>query len=344
MLFGYVVTGYQVKNKIDTKPLPSLIFAVLLKPMKAIGIQKYGGIEELRLLDLSEPVPGENEVLIGVRAASVNPVDWKIRQGRLKFLSGRRFPLIMGTEVAGVVEKTGTGVEEFQPGDRVFAGLSHRGGGYAEKVVARVDRMVKLPDELSFEEAATLAVAGVTAYQSFTLHYPVQQGDHVLVNNGSGGVGTYAVQIARILGAHVTAVCSGKNAKLVRSLGAHEVIDYTTEDFRTRKEAYHVILDAAANAFYPDSKRALKKGGMLIKLNFVLSSLFYTGWTRLFTSRRLKVILVKNRKEDIQWLMDRIVEGAIRVVIDRTFPLEAAREAHEYSESGRARGKIVLLP
>lgn len=312
--------------------------------MKAIGIYRYGGSEQLRVIDLPDPIPGEGKVLISVRAASVNPVDWKIREGRLKILSGRRFPLIMGTEVSGVIEKPGPGVEDLQPGDRVFAGLSHRGGGYAEKVVAAADKTIRIPDELTFEEACTLAVAGVTAYQAFTLHYPVHPGDRVLVNNGSGGVGTYAIQIAKILGAHVTAVCSGRNADLVMGLGADRVIDYTKEDFRENREAYDVILDAAANAFYRDSKRALRKGGMLIKLNFIPSSIFYTIWTKYFTSRRLKVILVKNRSADLQWLIDRIVEDAIRVVIDRTYPLEEAKQAHEYSESGRAKGKIVLLP
>ncbi len=311
--------------------------------MKAIGINRYGGSDELRVLSMEVPEPGRGELLIKVIAASVNPVDWKVREGRLKYITGRKFPIIMGTELSGIVEKTGPGVKGFKPGDRVFAGLSHRGGAYAEKVIAKEEKTILIPDGLDFQVAATLAVAGATPLQAFTLHYRVKKGDHVLVNNGAGGVGSYAIQIAKILGARVTAVCSERNIDYVKELGADEVIDYNREDFRSHHNTYDVVLDAAANAFFRDTRTCLRKGGMLVKLNISVGSILTGLMTRLFFSRKMKLILLKNRKEDLRWLIDHILSGKIRVHIDRTFPLERAKEAQDYSQRGRVRGKILIV-
>ncbi len=310
--------------------------------MKAVYFNEYGDREQMIFGDLPVPEPGPGEVLIRVAAASVNPVDWKVREGRLKMFSGRKFPLIPGSELSGTVVSAGSKVKDFKQGDRVFAGLSHKGGAYAEYVAANPSKIITIPDELPFIEGSTLAVAGMTAMQAFTMHYRVKPGDEVLVNGASGGVGTYAVQIAKILGARVTAVCSEKNTALVQDLGADEVIDYNREDFRKRKESFDVILDAAANAFFPESRHCLKKGGMLIKLNLSVNLIIKAIFLRLFSSHQLKVILVKNRKKDLRWLITHIVSGQIRVVVDRVYPLSDAREAHAYSESGRARGKLVL--
>ena len=292
--------------------------------------------------DLEDPSPGQGEILIMNAAASVNPVDWKIREGRLKLFSGRKFPMILGTEVSGTVKEVGPGVQGISPGERVYAGLSHHGGAYAELVVAQQKKVTRIPDKLPFTEASTLAIAGLTAMQAFTLHYRVKPGDEVLVNGGSGGVGTYAIQIAKILGAHVTTVCSERNAELVKGIGADEVINYNKEDFRKRKSAFDVILDAAANTYYPEVRKCLKPGGMLIKLNLSVQHFLKGKFFALLSGRRYKMILVKNRPEDLQWLIDRIVAGEIRVVIDRIYPLSEAKQAHEYSQSGRARGKLIL--
>ncbi len=310
--------------------------------MKAIIFKQYGGPEVLEYAEIPEPVPGEGEMLIKVEAASVNPVDWKVREGRLKFMTGKKFPLFAGSELSGVIKAMGPRVFDFAPGDRVFAGLTRKGGAYAEYAVAKSMKTIKIPDSMSFEDASTLAVAGVTPMQAFTRHFKVSPGDHVLVNGASGGVGTYAVQIAKVLGAHVTAVCSDRNKDLVLSLGADEVIDYNKVDFRNRHQSFDVILDAAANAFFDDSKRSLKKGGMLIKLNISIKTILLGFWTKLFSSRKVKLILLKNDLRDFEWLINHIAEGDIKVVIDKTFPLEKAREAQEYSQTGRAKGKIVI--
>jgi NADPH:quinone reductase-like Zn-dependent oxidoreductase len=310
--------------------------------MKAVFINEYGGSDKLKFDDLKDPSPEKGEVLIRVAATSVNPVDWKVREGRLKFLSGKKFPLIMGTEVAGEIISLGEGVTDFEVGNRVFAGLSHKGGACAEMVAVNTKKVSRIPELLTFEDASTLAVAGVTPLQAFTLHYKVKPGDEVLVNGASGGVGTYAVQIAKLLGARVTAVCSERNIEFVKSLGADEVIDYNKEDFRNRNNAYDVILDAAANAFFPEAKACLKKGGMLIKLNLSFSSLSRSFWSKFFASKKLKMILVKNRPEDLQWLIAQIITKNIKVIIEKTYSLENAREAQERSQSGRTRGKLVI--
>ena len=311
--------------------------------MKAVYIHRYGGSEELVYGELADPVPGKNDVLIRVAAASVNPVDWKIREGRLKIITGRSFPMIMGVELSGRVVSVGKDVADLKPGDRVFAGLSHKGGAYAELVSVDRGKVSRILDELPFIKASTLAVAGVTPLQAFTLHYHLQPGDEVLINGGSGGLGTYAIQIAKVLGARVTAVCSERNIELVKSLGADEVIDYNQENFRNRKNAFNVIIDAASNTLFSDTKQCLKRAGVLIKLNLSPGALMVGLWSRLFLSRKMKMILLKNRPADIQWMIDRITEGKIRVVVDRTYTLDEAKEAHEYSQSGRARGKIVLI-
>jgi NADPH:quinone reductase-like Zn-dependent oxidoreductase len=311
--------------------------------MKAVHIHEYGGPEEMVFGELDDPITGKNEVLIRVAAAAVNPVDWKIREGRLKIITGKNFPMIMGVELSGTVVSLGENVTDLKPGDRVFAGLGHQGGAYAELVSVDRGKVSRIPDELPFIEASTLAIAGVTPLQAFTLHYRLQPGDEVLINGGSGGLGTYAIQIAKVLGARVTAVCSERNIELVRSLGADEVIDYNKENFRNRKNAFDIIIDAASNVSFSETKQCLKRGGMLIKLN-LSPGLFFVGlWSRLFLRRKMKMILLKNRPADIQWMIDRITEGEIRVVVDRTYKFEEAVKAHEYSETGRARGKIVLI-
>ncbi len=310
--------------------------------MKAIIFKEYGGSEKLEYVDIPNPQPGSGEVLIKVRVASVNPVDWKIREGRLKFMTGKKFPLFAGSELSGVISELGPGVSKFKIGDRVFAGLTRKGGAYAEYVVAKIEKTISIPDEMSFDVASTLAIAGVTPLQAFTHHFKVKKGHDILINGGSGGVGTYAIQIAKVLGAKVTAVCSDRNKELVLSLGADEVIDYNKEDFRERHNVFDLILDAASNAAYTDSKKSLKKGGMLIKLNISIKTIVLGFWTKYFSSRKVKMILLKNSREDLQWMIDHIVSGEIKVIIDKTFSLEKAGEAQAYSQTGRARGKIVI--
>lgn len=310
--------------------------------MKAIIINSYGGPEVLEYVDVVTPEPGPDEILIRVKAAAVNPVDWKVRMGKLKMLTGRKFPLYLGVEASGIIEKTGKNVKNLEPGMRVFAGKNHTGGAYADFFCVPAENAVVLPEEIDFETGSTLAVAGVTALQALRDHGELEAGMHVLINGASGGVGMYAVQIAKILGANVTGVCSTKNLKLVRSWGVDKIIDYTRRSWSKSKEQFDIILDAAGNKSFSQVKNNLEPHGVFIKLNFNLKNGFDQYIMSLFSSRKMKVILLKNKSEDVKWVRDQIALRNIQVRIDKTFKLDDVRKAHEYSETGRVKGKIVL--
>ncbi len=311
--------------------------------MKAVIFNRYGGPDVLAYTDVVTPRPSDDEILVNIKAASVNPVDWKIRKGKLKFITGWKFPKYPGTEISGIVEAVGKDVKNLQPGMRVFAGLSYHGGGYAEYVCVPEKNAVVIPENISFEEACTFAIAGITPLQALRDHAHIEEGMHVLVNGASGGVGTYAVQIAKLLGAHVTGVCSSRNTSLVESLGADEVIDYALDDFRLNTDTYDAIIDAAGNRTFSQVKGCLHRGGYLIKLNHSFRTYFDQLHTFLLSSKKVKMVLLKHSTDDIKWIRDHVALGKIQVVIDRTYPLSEAQKAHEYSETGRARGKLVLI-
>ncbi len=312
--------------------------------MKAIIINKYGGPEVLEYCDVVTPEPGPGEILIKVKAASVNPVDWKVRMGRLKLITGRKFPLYLGVEAAGIIEKIGDNVKDLEPGMKVFAGKNHTGGAYAEYFCVKAENAVILPEEIGFEEGSTLAVTGVTALQALRDHGELEEGMRVLINGASGGFGIYALQIAKIMGANVAAVCSTKNLRLVRSLKADKLIDYTKRSWYRGNEKFDIIIDAVGNLTFRKVKNNLNKHGILIKLNLSAKTWFDQYFTSLLSNKKVKMILLKNAREDVKWVRDQIALGKIRVRIDKTFKLEDARKAHEYSETGRARGKIILKP
>lgn len=311
--------------------------------MQAIGLYRYGGPEVLEEIDIPIPDISDDEVLIKTAAISVNPVDWKVRKGNLKFITGKNFPFIPGTELAGFVEKTGKNVTNLQAGQRVYAGLSYKGGGYAEYVKTSAKKVFLLPDNIPFNEACTFGVAGVTAYQGLVRHGEIEEGMSVLINGASGGVGTYAVQIAKLMGAEVTAVCSEKNFELVTTLGADHLIDYTNQDPVTAGEKYHIILDAVGTLGYLKSRKALRKGGRYVNTLPRPKLFFWQALTSVTGGKRASGILLKMIREDLEWIRDQVALKKIKVIIDRTYPLTEAGKAHEYSETLRAKGKIVLL-
>ncbi len=311
--------------------------------MKAIIFNRYGGPEVLEYTDVVTPVPSDGEVLIKIAAASVNPVDWKIRIGRLKIITGRKFPKYLGAEIAGTIIKTGSNVKVLHPGMRVFAGLSYKGGGYAEYVCVPEKDAILLPDNISMKEACSIGIAGVTPLQALRDYAGFEEKMHVLIYGASGGFGTYAIQVAKLLGARISGVCSSRNVELVKSLGADEVIDYTMDDFTLNRDSYDVIIDAVGNKTYRDVKDALRRKGRLIKLNHSYQTYRDILYTALFSKKKVKMVFLKKLPEDIKWIRDQIALGHIKVVIDRTYPLRDARKAHEYSETGRAKGKIVLI-
>ncbi|HUJ18924.1 MAG TPA: NAD(P)-dependent alcohol dehydrogenase [Nitrospirota bacterium] len=304
--------------------------------MKAVTINKYGGNNVIEIRELSRPRPSLSEVLIRVRAAGVNPVDWKIRDGMLRSMLGQSFPIVLGRECAGEVVETGTAAKLFKEGDQVIA-ITHmlKPGSFAEYAVAPEQTVYPKPANISFEEAASIPIAGLTALRSLRDAGEISAGKMVLVVGAAGGVGHFAVQIAKVFGATVTGVCKGENAAFVKGLGADEVIDYTREDFTRGKERYDIIFDAVAKRTFEECKDVLTPNGIYIR------TLPNAGLTE-EAGKKAKGVPGGPTPEDMDWMKDQIEADRIRIAIDRVYSLDEAREALAYSEAERARGKIVL--
>jgi len=320
--------------------------------MKAIVYTKYGPPEVLQYKDVEKPVPRDNQALVKIKAASLNAADWHLLRAdpfMARFFSGLLKPkhTILGADIAGVVEATGKDVKNFKPGDEVFGDMFTSGlGGLAEYVCANKDALAMKPANISFEEAAALPVASGTALQGIRDMGHAQQGAKVLVNGASGGVGTFAVQIAKALGAEVTAVCSTKNIEQARALGADFVIDYTKEDFTKNGKQYDLIL--AANGYHPIAayKASLSPKGIYLMSGGAGKQMFEAMVIGPFISekagRRLGGLSAKVTGKELLFLKELVEAGKIKPVIDRKYPLSETRQAFKYLEEGHARGKIII--
>jgi NADPH:quinone reductase-like Zn-dependent oxidoreductase len=327
--------------------------------MKAIVYRGFGAPDLLEYQEIEKPVPGDDEVLIKVRAASVNPLDWKLMKGGpliLRLLLGLGKPKIKrpGVDVAGEVEAAGRNVTEFKPGDHVFGTCA---GAFAEYAIARSVKgkrssLVAKPDSLSFEQAASAPVAALTALQGLRDKARIQPGHQVLVNGAAGGVGTFAVQIARSFGGHVTGVCSTRNLELVRSIGADQVIDYTQEDFTKSGQQYDIVFDCVGNHSFSECRRVLKPRGILvgvgapsdIPMSRLLAGLAGALLQALFVSQKVVVFLARVNGQDLATIGMLMATGQVTPVIDRRYRLTEIREAFRYMEEGHARGKVVVAP
>ena len=321
--------------------------------MKAIVQDKYGSPEVLELRDIHKPEITDDEVLVRVHAAGVGRDVWHVMTGlpypiRLAGY-GLRAPKnpIIGSDVAGVVEAVGKNVSRFQPNDEVF-GIGK--GSYAEYVCAREDKLAPKPANLTFEQAAVVAICGLTALQGLRDHGRVEPGQKVLLIGASGGVGTYAVQIAKAFGAHVTGVCSTKKVEMVRSIGADHVIDYTQEDFAEGEQRYDLILDIGGNSSLARLRRVLTLRGTLMIVGGETDGRWLGGTDRQlralmlsrFVGQKLGTFVSSENHEDMIVLKDLIESGKIAPVIDRTYPLSETPEAIRYLEQGHARGKVLI--
>jgi NADPH:quinone reductase-like Zn-dependent oxidoreductase len=321
--------------------------------MQAIVYSCYGTADVLRLAELARPVPAENEVLVKVHAASVNPLDWHYMSGTpyvMRMSSGLGAPQDnrMGVDFAGTVDAVGRDVTRFKPGDQVFGG---RNGAFAEYVTVRQDRSLALkPPMLSFEEAAAIPVAAITALQGLRDAGRIVPGDKVLINGASGGVGTFAVQIAKAFGAHVTGVSSSRNLELVRSIGADHVIDYTQENFTAGVERYDLILDNVGNHSLRATRRVLAPGGVLVIVSGPKHNLWLGPMTRVigaklsapFVDEEMATLFAALNAQDLEVLAGLARDGKLKPVIDRRYTLEELPEAVRYLATGRARGKVVV--
>jgi NADPH:quinone reductase-like Zn-dependent oxidoreductase len=321
--------------------------------MKAIVYSRYGSPDVLKCEESEKPAAGDHEVLIKVRAASVNPLDWHFMRGApypLRMATGLRKPKSkrLGVDVAGQVEAVGTNVTEFKLGDEVFGSCR---GAFAEYVCTRESVLVTKPANVTFEQAASIPVAGFTALQALRDKGKVQPGQKVLINGAAGGVGTFAVQIARSFGAEVTGVCSTRNVDMVRSIGADRVIDYTREDFTGGGQRYDLILDCIGSRPLSACRRVLSPKGTYVIIGGPngrwigpLAAFFKIPLLAPFVSQKLAVVMTKGSKKDLTVLRELMEAGEVTPVIDRRYSLTEVPQAIRYLEEGHARGKVVIVP
>jgi NADPH:quinone reductase-like Zn-dependent oxidoreductase len=322
--------------------------------MKAIIYSNYGSPEVLKCEEIEKPTAGDDEILIRVRAASVNPYDWHFMRGMpypLRILAGLRKPKVtrLGVDVAGQVEAVGRNVTQFKPADEVF-GLCC--GAFAEYACASESKLGRKQESVTFEQAASVPIAGLTALQGLRDKGKIQPGQKVLINGAAGGVGTFAVQIAKSFAANVTGVCSTRNVALVRSIGADRVIDYTREDFTKKAERYDLILDCVANHSLAALRRVLSPKGNYImvgaadgggrSMTGLLTRLMKGLVLSLFGSRKLGMVGAKPNKEDLAILQNLVQTGKVTPVIDRRYALHEVPDVIRYLEEGHARGKVII--
>lgn len=322
--------------------------------MQAIVRDRYGSPDVLSLQDILRPIPKDDEVLVRVRAASANPRDWHVLRGLPHIVRGMGYGLrqpkqrVLGSDLAGQVEAVGRDVRLFRPGDEVFADAVT--GGFAEYACVSEDFLERKPTNLTFEQAAAVPLAALTALQGLRDVGQVQPGQQVLIVGASGGVGTFAVQIARSFGAVVTGVCSPRNVELVRSLGADHVIDYTQQDFTASGQRYDLIFQLAGTHSAADCRRALTANGTLVLSSGDSRGRWIGPVDRIlvavtlscFVSQRLRPLTAKRSQADLKLLKELIEAGSIRPVIDRTYSLRDVPDAIRYLEVGHARGKVVI--
>jgi NADPH:quinone reductase-like Zn-dependent oxidoreductase len=317
--------------------------------MKAIVCTEYGPPDVLQLKEVEKPTPKDNEVLIEVHAASVNYADWAFVRGK-PFLvrlmgAGLLKPknTILGADIAGRVEAVGRNVKQFQPGDEVFGDISECGfGGFAEYVSVPENALALKPTNMTFEEAAAVPQAATTALQGLRDTGQIQPGQKVLINGASGGIGTFAVQIAKSFGAEVTGVCSTRKMDMVRSIGADHVIDYTQEDFTQKEQRYDLIIDIVANRSVSDYTRALSPKGSYVAIAFNPSSLFLGPLTSMTGSKKVGSLSAKSSVKDLVYMKELIEAGKVVPVIDRRYPLSEVAEAVRHYGERHARGKVVI--
>ena len=314
--------------------------------MKAMVYTKFGSPDVLQLMEVAKPVPKDNEILIKVRAASANAYDWRHLRANPFFMrlmgAGLLRPKhrILGADIAGQIEAVGRNVTQFRPGDDVFGEGSY--GGFAEYVCVDPNRFVPKPADLTFEEAAAVPMAGLTALQGLRDKGKIQAGQKVLINGASGGVGTFAVQIARSFGTEVTGVCSTAKMDLVSSIGADHVIDYTREDVTNNGQKYDLIFDNAAYRSISKYRRILAPGGRYVLAGGSMGRFFQLMLMSITGVKNMGLMVAKVNQKDLLFLIELMKAGKVKSIIDKGYPLSETAEALRYLEDGHARGKVVI--
>ncbi|GIO54504.1 NADP-dependent oxidoreductase [Paenibacillus cineris] len=330
--------------------------------MKAMTINKYG--KNVPLVMTEQPMPniGEHDVLVEIHAASLNPIDYKIKEGKMKLLLNYKFPLILGNDFSGVVVKVGSRVNTFKPGDEVFGRpRKNRIGTLAEFIAVHEEDICLKPENLTFEEAASIPLIGLTTYQAFVDILNLQKGQKILIHAGSGGVGTFAIQLAKLMGAFVATTASEKGYDLVKSLGADLIINYKKENFEEILTGYDAVFDTLGGEALDKSFRILKPGGQIVSISGMPNARFgreaKLGWVKTtilsIASRKIKAqekksqsayhfLFMKPSGEQLKVIKGYIEGGLIKPIIDKVYLLKDAAQAFHYLESGRAKGKVVI--
>lgn len=329
--------------------------------MRAMVIDRYGKVP-MRLAEMPTPEIGEYEVLAEIHAASINPVDFKIRDGKVKLLVKYKMPLILGNDFSGVVANVGAKVTRFKVGDEIYARpRKSKIGTFAEYIAIHEEDIALKPKNLSFEEAASIPLVGLTSYQALTDILQLQKGQKILIQAGAGGVGTFAIQLAKLMGATVATTASVAGASLVKSLGADEIINYKTEKFDEILKNYDAVFDTLGGEILEKSFEVIKRGGKIVSVSGLPNARFGKEYgsglfkTLLFSAASHKLtalekkhnghytfLFMKPSGEQLRIIANFIETGKIKPIIDRVFPFEDAQNAMEYAESGRAKGKIIL--
>ncbi|MBW6478298.1 MAG: NAD(P)-dependent alcohol dehydrogenase [Bacteroidales bacterium] len=309
--------------------------------MKKVIYEAYGDADVLKVADFRINEPADGEVLVKIMAAGINPVDYKIRKGALKFIYRAKLPRTPGGEISGIVEKTGSTQSAFKPGDKVYAMLPISVGGYSEYVNVKEDLLSLMPKNISFNEAAVIPLAGLTALQALRDKGNISKGMKVLINGGSGGVGMFAIQIAKAFGAEVTAVCSGKNINFVRSFGADHVVDYEKEDFTKLTDKFDIILDAVAKSSFGKCKKILKEKSVFIT-TIPSPPVMLRQIINPMVNKKAFGILTKPLSKDLDYLTNLIAQGKLKASIEKVYSMEEAANAHKHIETGRVKGKLVI--
>ena len=311
--------------------------------MKAVHTRRYGSAEVLDVVDMPDPTMGAHEVLVRVRASSVNPVDWKVCRGDLKPISGFTPPKILGADFAGEIEDVGRKVEGYAIGDQVFGMLpAFKGGAYAEKVAVGPRRIARMPSNTSFEEAAVLPLVSLTVHKLFFVRTPRTPGQHVLVNGCTGGLGHVAVQMAKALGYRVTGVCSSRNVDVAKQLGADQVIDYEVQSPLASKQRYDLLFDAVANLDFAAAKHSLSDDGIYVSSIPSPTNMLAAPVANRFRRKQHRTLWVSPDSDALRQVAQMVEAGQLRPLIDRVYALDDIRAAHAHSMTGRVVGKLAL--
>lgn len=313
--------------------------------MKAIITKAYGSVDVLSVENVDSPTIQEDEILVQVKAASINPLDWRIRSGEMKIMTGKTPPRILGSDYAGVVSKIGKNIHKYKVGDEVFGLLDIvkvKEGTYAEYVKVKENDINIKPSNSSFEEAASLPLVSLTSYQAFVNIAKAKKGNKVLINGCSGGVGSAAVQIAKALGYKTTGICSTKNVDFAKSLGADHIIDYKKENVLNRHEKYDVIFDTVGNLKFSLSKNILESKGTYVTTAVTVPAMIFSPLANIFRSKKYKLVVVKPNTEDLTRIKQMVEDKELKGQVSKIFNLQEVKEAQLMSQNGGFYGKLVL--